>query len=191
MSGYQLTYQGKSYQFQTLLEAQEFLDKLPSRARVEIVDAPLLFQLLNAPGAPLTNCQEIIKEINNEFGQAKTEDSRTALLATFKATMDIVESTVAPEELSIFQDARRKHYNSFIVQEALVGENVCVEILYAITGREVNAGRMAPDHALRKTAESGMAAPHMSRAELLKMVSAQNAKPASVWQRLLVWFRRG
>ena len=66
MSGYQLTYQGKSYQFQTLLEAQEFLDKLPSRAGVQIVDAPLLFQLLNAPGAPLTNCQEIIKEINND-----------------------------------------------------------------------------------------------------------------------------
>ena len=191
LSTYQLTYQGKAYQFQTLLDVQEFLDKLPSRAGVEIVEGPLLFQLLNAPGAPLTNWREIIEEINNEFGRAKTEDSRAALLATFKATMDIVESQVAPEQLSGFQDARWKHYNSFIVQEALVGQNVCVETLHAITGREVDAGRMAPDHELRKTAEMGMAAPHISRAEFVEIASAQDVKPTSVWQRLLGSFRRG
>ena len=191
MSSYRLTHEGKTYEFEVLADAQELLDKLPSRAGVEIIEAPLLFQLLNAPGAPLTNWQEIIEEINVEFDRVKTEDSRIALLATFKAVMDIAETTVAPEQLSIFRDARQKHYNSFIVQEALVGQNVCIETLYAVTGREVNAGRMAPDHELRKAAEMGMAAPHLSRAELMATASTLEVKPTSIWQRLLTWVRHG
>lgn len=191
MSSYQLTYQGKAYEFATLLDAQEFLDKLPSRAEVEIIEGPLLFRLLNAPGAPLTNWQEIIAEINSEFGSVKTEDSRSTLLATFKAVMDIVESTLAPEKLSTFQDARYKHYNSFIVQEALVGQNVCVETFYAVTSREVSAGRMEPDHELRKAAEMGMATPHLSRAELMDAAAAGEAKPISIWQRFLSWVGHG
>lgn len=192
MSSYQLTYQGKAYAFETLAGAQKFLDQLPSRAGVEIVDGPLLFQLLNAPGAPLTNWQEIIEEINREFDRVKTEESRSALLATFKAVMDIVEATVPHEQLSTFQDARYKHYSSFIVQEALVGQNVCVETLYAVTGREVEADRMPPDHKLRKAAEMAMAAPHLSRAELLAQTSAQpDPKAPSLWKRLLVWLGGG
>ena len=105
--------------------------------------------------------------------------------------MDVVESQLAPEQLSIFQETRRKHYSSFIVEEALVGENICVETLYAITSREVEAGRMAPDHNVRKAAEMGVAEPHMSRAELVQIASAQEVRPPSAWKRLLRWFRRG
>ncbi len=188
MSTYRLNYQDKTHQFETLLAAQEFLDKLPSRAGVEIVEAPLLFQLLNAPGAPLTNWREIIEEVNNEFGGVTTEESRTALLATFKATMDFAETTVAPENLKTFQEARQKHYKSFIVQEALVGSNVCVETLYAITQREIEAGRMTVDDSLRKTAENGMAAPHPSRADLVAQMSPQHTpKPPSLWRRFWEW----
>lgn len=191
MPNYQLTYQDKVHKFETLSDAQEFLDQLPSRAGVEIIDGPLLFRLLNALGAPLTNWQEIIEEINSEFGRVQTEDSRSALLATFKAVMDIAETTVPQEQLSAFQEARYKHYSSFIVQEALVGQNVCTETLYAVTSREVNAGRMAPDHKLRIAAESGMAAPHLSRAELIEAAAAQESKPTSIWQRFLAWAGHG
>ena len=104
--------------------------------------------------------------------------------------MDIAETTVAPEDLKTFQGARLKHYKTFIVQEALVGENVCVETLNAITQREIAAGRMTPDEELRKTAEMGMAAPHLSRAELMAMAAKQHAKPASAWQHVLAWIRR-
>jgi hypothetical protein len=188
LSSYQLSYQGKAYQFETLSDAQEFLDKLPSRVGVEIVKAPLLFQLLNAPGAPQTNWREIIKEVDNEFGRVTTEESRAALLATFKATMDFAETMVAPENLQTFQEARQKHYKSFIVQEALVGGNICVETLYAVTQREIDAGRMTADDGLCKAAETGMAEPHPSRAELIAQMSAQHEpKPPSLWKRLWAW----
>jgi len=154
-------------------------------------ELPLLQQLLNARGAPLVNVQEILKEIARELGRAATTDDRVALLTLFKSTMDVVESTVAPEDLRTFQDARIKHYRTYIVQEALVGEDVCVETLYAITQREIAAGRMAPDDELRRTAKMGMDAPHLSHAELVAMASNQRVKPRSIWQRVLAWTRRG
>ena len=191
MSNYRFIYQDKAHEFHSLAEAQHFLNTLPSRAGVEIVEAPLLFQLLNAPGAPLVNWREINKEICNEFGRATTEDYRIALLEGFKSTMDIAETTVAPESLRVFQDARAKQYKLFIVEEALVGENVCVETLHAITQREIAAGRMLPDNELRKIAEMGMAAPHLSRAELMATAAGQAVKPPSAWQRVLAWVRQG
>jgi hypothetical protein len=185
-------YQGQAYGFDTLLEAQAFLDSLPSCSGVEVVDAPVLFRLVNAPGAPLSNWRQIIDQINRDFDEAGTVDRRSALLATFKATMDIVESTLAPEHLESFREARRKHYSSFIVQEALVGEHVCIESLHAITAREIEAGRMPPDHALRQAAENGMSEPHLSRAELERAAAvASEQAPRGVWQRLKAYFGRG
>ena len=64
LPNYRLSHDGKTHEFESLEEAQEFLDKPPSRAGVEILEAPQLFRLLNAPGAPLTNWRDIIKEID-------------------------------------------------------------------------------------------------------------------------------
>lgn len=149
-----------------------------------------LEQLMDAPGAPLINWREILKEIESEFPRAITSDHRAALLATFKAVMDILETTVAPEGLKEFQDARLTQYKTYIVQEALVGEDVCVETLHAVTEREIAAGRMAPDDGLRKTAEMGMFAPHLTRAELIaKAAAGSDVKPMSGWRRALAWVR--
>lgn len=135
--------------------------------------ATRLAQLMDAPGAPLDNWREIIREIDKEFPVAESEEKRIALLAVFTATMDIAEGTLAQEDLERFRDARSKHYKSFLVQECLVGRNVCTETMYAVVEREVAAGRMAPDDTLRRTAEAAMAAPHFTRAEL----SAQLNQP--------------
>ena len=45
--------------------------------------------------------------------------------------------------------------------------NVSIDDLVVATSREIAAGRMKPDHSLRKLAEMGMAAPHLSREQLL------------------------
>jgi hypothetical protein len=126
-----------------------------------------LEQLMDAPGAPLANWRAIIAEIDEEFPNADSVEKRIALLAIFKAVMDVAEKTIIPDDLERFRDARSKNYKAFIVQECLVGQNICTETLYSVTGREVAAGRMAPDDTLRKTAELGMVAPHLTRAELL------------------------
>ena len=144
--------------------------------------APLIFQLLNAPGAPLINWREIIKEVEAEFAKAETSERRASLLNVFSTTMNAAETTVAAEDLETFREARKKHYKLFIVQEALVGEVICVETLDEVTRREISAGRMSPDDRLREIAEQGMAEPHLSRAELLKPAISSVA-PVSRWRR--------
>jgi hypothetical protein len=163
-------------------------------------ETSLLQQLLDAPGAPLTNWREIVEEVNAEFARCTTSDCRVALPATFKATIDIAETTVVPEDLETFRQARLRHYKSFVVQEATIGGNVCVETLDAITQREVAAGRMAPSDSLREVAVASMAAPHLSRAELVAMEEAKQHDEqtpaarltAGSWgQRLRAWVGRG
>jgi hypothetical protein len=202
MSICRLTYRDKAYEFDKELDAQEFLDQLPSRVGVEITEAPLLFRLLNAIGAPLFNWREINKAVSDEFGElARRKDSEfdrtittdhyVALHVVFKSTMDIAETTIGPEDMDKFREARRQQYNLFIWQEARVGDSVCVETLDAITLREIMADRMTPDHKFRETAKMGMAAPHLTRDELLAIKEAKESSephppraPQNLWQRV-------
>jgi hypothetical protein len=130
-----------------------------------------LMQLTEHPASAMTDWREIISEINSEFPQATSVDQRVALLAMFKATMDIAEKIIVPEDLATFREARAKHYAAFIVGETLVGTNVCVETLNEVTQREVAAGRMQPDAQLRQNAILAMAAPHLSRQELIAIAA--------------------
>jgi hypothetical protein len=145
----------------------------------------------------ILNFQEIREEISKEFGQAKTAEYRAALLAMLKSTEDIVETTIAPENLEEFKRIRLLGYKTFIVQEALVGEHVCAETLDEVTRREIAAGRMDPSDELRQIALKGMAAPYLSRAELLEIDEKKRAAdtlaatpPVSGWRRALAWIRR-
>ena len=151
-----------------------------------------LLKLTEDPSYVLHNWREIINEIDSEFSFANTSDYRGALLQMFNTTMDIAETIIPPEDLEIFKDARTMHYKTFIVQETLVGENVCTETGYAVTQREVNAGRMLPNDKYCLSAIAAMAAPHFSRAELIKMnnekISATGLKPAAKGlQRIFSW----
>ena len=128
-----------------------------------------LDRLLNEPGAPDYNWREIREQIHVQWSSAKTTESRIVLLDIFKTTMDIAETLIAEESLDAFREARQKDYNLLIVQEALIGENVSVELLSKVTLREVASGRMSPDSNLCKIAEDGMVAPHLSIDELVKL----------------------
>ena len=123
--------------------------------------------------------------VDAEFGRADTSEYRAALLQIFKSVMDMVESTLGDDDLEKFRTARRQHYKTFVVQESVIDGNVCVETLNEVTGREIAAGRMPPDHSLRQLAEQGMAAPHFSRAELLQQASGKAASQPSIWRRIL------
>jgi hypothetical protein len=130
-----------------------------------------LLQRLQAqpPGAPV-DWRKIREDMHDEHDRATTTEERVALLEIFKAVMDLVKrSGLTPEDMEKFKEANLKDYRLLIVKEALVGENICTETLDAVTQREVAAGRMAQDDNLREAAVSGMAAPHLSRAELIAM----------------------
>jgi hypothetical protein len=114
----------------------------------------------------LLGWREIRAKVHDEFDKA-TEEQRCALLQLFTATMNIAEATIRPADLEIFRKTRKQDYNRLIVKESLVGESVCAETAYAVTRREIAAGRMSPDDELAKSAAAAIAAPYSSRAELI------------------------
>ena len=125
-----------------------------------------LMELTESPAYAVVNWHEIINEIDVELANNNSIENRGALLGMLKATMDIAEKNIAPQDLKTFREARRQHYSSHLLKEALVGENVCAETMFAATSREIAAGRMTEDHSLRKLAVAGYTAPHLTRAQL-------------------------
>ena len=98
------------------------------------------------------------------------------LLAIFKIVMDEVERHLGDENLEQFRRERAKDYNVLIVRESLIGENVSVDKLAAVTDREVGAGRMPPDHELRKLAVRGIGAAHLSPTELKALAEPEKKR---------------
>jgi hypothetical protein len=142
------------------------------------MSAEELLEMTSSPRAAITHTREIRDKIHDEFDVATSSDQRGALLGMFKATMDLAATHVAKngsaEQLAEFQKARAQDYSLFIVKECLVGVDspgggdVSVEMAMAVTDREVAAGRMTEDHALRKLAVGGCAAPHLTHAQLIE-----------------------
>jgi hypothetical protein len=136
-----------------------------------------LLEMTSTPMAAITDLRAIRDKIHEEFDTATSSAQHGALLGIFHAAMNIAESHVAktgtPEQLAEFQTARAQDYNLFIVKESLVGVessgggDVSVEMLMAVTDRELAAGRITEDHRLRKLAVEGCAAPHLTHTELL------------------------
>jgi hypothetical protein len=95
-------------------------------------------------------------DIHREFDKATTSEERGALLAIYTAMMNIVEKDlIAPEGLEAFQKARYQDYCLFLAKESRDGDNVNSELLEKATKREIDAGRMSPDHNLRELALIG------------------------------------
>lgn len=131
-----------------------------------------------------------VRERIHEASERTTDSSeRVALLQIFHAVMDLVERSgnIAPENLDAFRDTRAKDYRLLLMREVLIGENVSVELLHAVTEREVQAGRMPESDELRQLAVTSLAAPYLSVQELLKIERdrlAAESKPKG-WRR---WF---
>lgn len=127
---------------------------------------------------------QVAERVQRELDAAASSEQRGRILAVFNLTMDQAERNLAARDqeelLDKLKKARAQYYKTFIVRESSVGRDspgggdVSVEMLMAATNREIAAGRMTEDHALRKMAVEGAAAPHLSHAELL----AKHAKQA-------------
>jgi hypothetical protein len=101
----------------------------------------------------VTDWQGCRNDIHREFDKAQTFEQRGALLAIYHAMMNIVEkSLIEQSDVEKFRLTRDQDYCLFLVKESGQGENVNSEILDQVTRREVEAGRMPPDHQLRKLA---------------------------------------
>ena len=141
-------------------------------------------------GKPL-DFRAVREQIHDAAEQTVDSSERVILLQVFHAVMDLVERSgnIAPEDLGLFRDTRAKDYRVLLMREVLIGQNVSVELLHAVTQREVQAGRMTEDDELRQLAGKGLAEPYLSVQELLKIEQARldaEAKPKG-WRK---WFSR-
>jgi hypothetical protein len=132
---------------------------------------------------------EIRAKIQKELEAATTSDQRSTVLALFTAYMDGMERGLEAhgdqKVLEEFRKARAYDYKSFIYQECIVGldtpvvgGDVSVEAMMAVTNREIAAGRMTEDHSIRKNAVEFAAAPHLSHAELVAKQAKLKAEAA-------------
>jgi hypothetical protein len=83
--------------------------------------------------------------------------------------MDNVErklpSGVNIEEIKALKS---RDYKMLLKREYIIGGSVCIDTLYELTQRELEAGRMGPEDKLINLAVDAIAEPHYSREQLLR-----------------------
>jgi len=132
----------------------------------------------------------IREEIHETSERTDSAEERVILLQVFNSVMDMVERSgnILPGQLETFQATRATDYNLLLMREVLVGENVSVELLNAVTQREVAAGRMAEDHSLRDLALTSIKEPYQTVQQLMvieqERLAALQPKPTG-WRK---WF---
>jgi hypothetical protein len=92
--------------------------------------------------------------VNEEFSAASTSEERSDLLAARAVAMEVVvrQLQLHGEHLEKFMDVCELEYKRLIVQETLVDGVVSYEEMLHVTDREIAAGRMSEDYALRAIA---------------------------------------
>ena len=92
--------------------------------------------------------------VNEEFGATTTSAERGDLLAARAVAMEFVvrQLELHGEHLEKFTDACELEYKRLIVQETLIDGVVSYEEMLHVTDREIAAGRMSEDYALRAIA---------------------------------------
>jgi len=110
-----------------------------------------LLELTNDPATAIANIEEFLAETAKEYRQCATKSEKEQLLNLHKATLDIMErSFIDDSDMHTFKNAREQHYNTMLVWEATVDGDVDANILYSITQREIDAGRMTEENSIRK-----------------------------------------
>ena len=110
--------------------------------------------LENAPPHEPFDWMAFSARVNEEFGGATTSEERGDLLAARAVAMEFVvrQLQLHGERLEKFTDMCELEYKRLIVQETLVDGVVSYEEMLHVTDREIAAGRMSEDYALRAMA---------------------------------------
>jgi hypothetical protein len=111
-------------------------------------------ELEDMPGHEPLDWIAFSARVNEEFETATTSEERSDLLAARAIAMEFVvrQLELRGEHLEKFTDACELEYKRLIVQETLVDGVVSYKALLHVTDREIAAGRMSDDYALRAIA---------------------------------------
>jgi hypothetical protein len=116
-----------------------------------------------------TNWQQVRQDIISRHEEASTVEEYITLLSLHKMLMDSVEEQLSAEkDIEEVKAIRDQDYNMLITRECTIGGSICIDTLYELTQRELEAGRMGPTHSLINLAVDAIAEPHYSREQLLR-----------------------
>ncbi len=117
----------------------------------------------------ISDWQQIREEIISRHEKALKVEEYITLLSLYKSLMDAVEYQLSDSlDVEKFREIRGQDYNMLITRECTIGGSVCIDTLYELTQRELEAGRMEPEHSLINLAVDAIAEPHYSREQLLR-----------------------
>jgi ribonuclease HII len=110
------------------------------------------------PSESSPNWRRIRDRITEGYSRVSTAD-RVKLLQLYQAVIEMAERQIPPNELEQFRVGRMQDYYRMLVSEWLSRDGkVSPATMDAVTRREVAAGRMAADDALRRIAAAGVVA---------------------------------
>jgi hypothetical protein len=143
-----------------------------------------LLELTASPGSVILNIKEILAQIAKEYSETIDPTQREVLLNLHHTSLNIVQSTISPEELQEFLDARSRHYRTLLISETVDAEgNASASELVRVTAREISAGRMDENDELRVLALKGAEAEHEANQSEASDTKSQG--PVSLWRRIL------
>ena len=145
----------------------------------------LIDSVPESPAEALANWRQMRITIHDAFEKATSGEQRAGLLALHHSIMNLAETAIDPRDLENFREIRGHSYSLLIVKECLVGDEVCAKTAAAVTRREVDSGRMAANHSLRKLEQMAAFAAHLKRTRLLALQFAP--KPKGPVGRALSW----
>jgi hypothetical protein len=124
--------------------------------------------------------------VNEEFSAATTSEERSELLAARAVAIEyaVRQLELHGERFEKFTDACELEYKRLIVQETLVDGVVSYEKMLHVTDREIAAGRMSEDYALRAIAIEECPNAAQSNASTPKHVESSSA---SAFAKLKRW----
>jgi len=115
------------------------------------------------------NWKQVRIDILNQHEDAVEINEYITLLSLHKMLMDSVEEHSSNDiNLDKIKKIHQQDYKALIIRECTIGGSICVDTLYEITQRELEAGRMNPAHELINLAVDATAEPHYSREQLLR-----------------------
>jgi hypothetical protein len=121
----------------------------------------LLEELQDLPPDEPLDWMAFSTRVDREFSAAATSEERSDLLAARAVAMEFVvrQLELHGEQFEKFTDACELEYKRLIVQEAMIDGVVSYEAMLHVTDREIAAGRMSEDYALRAIAIEESAQP--------------------------------
>jgi hypothetical protein len=139
------------------------------------------------PEEALANWRSVRQRVHDRFDKARSEGERVALLALYCSAMNLAEKAIAPADLEKFREIRGHGYSLLIVKESLDGDRLRLDKAEAVMQRELESGRMAPDHILRDRKElAKLAGDYVRTQQQLKQQHAEE-RPGLLG-RILSWF---